>query len=78
MPNSRIFSAAAAALGFGRLGVFDLESAMPAHMRGERRKTMYYYHHPSAHNAGSHPVPGGGLRERHRHMVRSMLAEWRL
>jgi hypothetical protein len=53
-----------------------LSPSTKQHMQGPGRKTMYYYHHPNAHNAGSRPVSGGGLRERHRRMVRSMLAEW--
>jgi hypothetical protein len=66
-------AAAKAAMIFANLG---LSPSTRQHMQGPGRKTMYYYHHPNAHNAGSHPVPGGGLRERHRRMVRSMLAEW--
>lgn len=80
MFNRHAFAMAMAALAAG-----GIQSVPPGligytkpHLIGERRKTLYYYHHPRAHNAGSHPVPGGGLRERHRRMVRGMLAEWKL
>lgn len=45
-------------------GVSAARNKGPRHMTGRGRKTLYTYHHGP--NGGSHPVPGGGLKEQAR------------